>query len=38
MHANGNRLRRTSGTVTSGTYDTQDRIESWGTLGFTHSA
>jgi YD repeat-containing protein len=37
-HANGNRLSRTSGTVTNGTYDAQDRIESWGTLAFSHTA
>jgi YD repeat-containing protein len=37
-HANGARTSKTSGSVTSGTYDAQDRIQTWGALTFTHTA
>jgi YD repeat-containing protein len=37
-HANGARTSKTSGSATSGTYDAQDRIQTWGALTFTHTA
>jgi RHS repeat-associated protein len=37
-HPNGARTSKTQGSVTNGTYDNQDRIETWGTLAFTHTA
>jgi YD repeat-containing protein len=37
-HPNGARTSKTSGGVTSGSYDSQDRIETWGALAFTHTA
>lgn len=37
-HANGARTTKTQSSATSGAYDNQDRIETWGTLAFTHTA
>jgi YD repeat-containing protein len=34
----GNRLTKTAGAVTTGSNYDQDRIQTWGTLGFSHTA
>jgi RHS repeat-associated protein len=37
-HPNGARTSKTQGSVTNGSYDAQDQIETWGVLAFTHTA
>jgi RHS repeat-associated protein len=36
-HPNGSRTSRAAGAVTAGSFDAQDRIETWGALAFTHT-
>jgi RHS repeat-associated protein len=36
-HPNGSRTSRTAGAVTAGSFDAQERIETWGALAFTHT-